>query len=106
MKRRVFSLGWVLAGGSLFFAACRESGPAGAPATEPAAPPMKGETAPADGDFVGLDEVKGAELAASRGLKHRILSVDGKPRPATKDYRPDRINFELVEGKITAVSRG
>jgi hypothetical protein len=55
---------------------------------------------------VGLDEVKGAELAASRGLKHRILSVDGKPRPATKDYRPDRINFELVDGKITAVSRG
>ena len=68
--------------------------------------PDKGDSAPTDEDFVGLTEAEGAALAAERKLTHRIVSVDGQPRPATRDYRPDRVNFEIEEGRITKLSRG
>lgn len=85
---------------------CREkAAPPKAPGPNP---PLveKGESPAADGDFVGLDEGEGAKLAKARKLASRVVSVDGEPRPGTKDYRPDRVNFEVENGKIVRVTRG
>ncbi len=67
---------------------------------------FKNSTDPADDDFIGLPLTKAEELAESRGLKHRVIKEDGKPLPAIKDYRPDRVNFEVELAKVVAVNRG
>ena len=92
----------------LFPVACRESVEAPAPGSTQGDAPLtkKGESPATDADFVGLTESEGAALAKERSLIHRIVSVDGQPRPATRDYRPERVNFDLVQGRIVKVSRG
>ena len=59
-----------------------------------------------DADFKGLSEADAAALAEKRQLKHRVVERDGKPLPATRDMRPDRVNFTVTAGKVTKVSRG
>ena len=81
----------------------------GSASLEPGAPePVveKGIAQEKDADFVGLPERSGAALAEKRGLRQRVVSVDGQLRPTTRDYRKDRVNFELEDGKIVKVSRG
>ncbi len=91
---------------ALFAASCRES-PESAPTLPAAAEPVgKGENPASDQDFVGLSEAEGEALAKERKLSHRVVMVDGQPRPATRDYRPDRVNFEIEEGRIVRTSRG
>ena len=81
--------------------------PAGTtPAPEAPPAPEKGENAPSDDAFIGRTAEAAAALAKERQLTSRILSVDGQPRPATKDYRPDRVNFEIEAGTVVKVSRG
>ncbi|MEM9016011.1 MAG: hypothetical protein AAGC68_03285 [Verrucomicrobiota bacterium] len=59
-----------------------------------------------DNDFVGMALSAAEKLAEKRGLKHRVTMLDGQPRPATRDYRPDRVSFEVKAGKVVGVSRG
>lgn len=39
-------------------------------------------------------------------IPHRVVELDGEPRPATMDYRPERLNFKVKDGLITAVTNG
>lgn len=88
-----------------FAASCRETVPTESPA--PAGKPVeKGETPGSDRDFVGLTEAEGEALAKERKLAYRVVMVDGEHRPATRDYRPDRVNFELEKGRIVRTTRG
>lgn len=105
MERRPL-LKSLVAGLPLLIASCRDSGTA--PVTGGGTPvvPKKGGDVPSDSAFIGLTEKEGADRAEAEGLRHRVISVDGQPRPATKDYRPDRINVEIVNGRIAAVTRG
>jgi hypothetical protein len=48
-----------------------------------------------------------AEAAAqSAGYASRVISSDGRPHVATRDYRLDRINLWLVDGKVAAAFLG
>ena len=67
---------------------------------------MFGGDAPVAKDFVGLTLKEAEALADKHALRHRVVMLDGKPRPATKDYRPERLNFTVVDGKVTAVRKG
>ncbi|MDF1861974.1 MAG: hypothetical protein P1U87_17280 [Verrucomicrobiales bacterium] len=68
---------------------------------------MKNASDPeSDQTFIGLPLKEAEEKAEKSGLRHRVVLVDGQPRPATRDYRPDRVNFEVENGKIVKVSRG
>lgn len=59
-----------------------------------------------DSSYVGM-AVEDAEKAAEKaGVPWRVVEADGEPRPVTKDYRPDRLNFTLEAGKIIRVTRG
>lgn len=92
-----------LAAAALLPIACRERGEA---PESPGAPLAKGGKPEGDGAFLGLTEAEGAALAKSRQLTYRVIAIDGEPRPATKDYRPNRVNFELRGGRIVKTTRG
>ena len=51
-----------------------------------------------------LDQVQAA--CDAREIPHRVVELDGEPRPATMDYRPERLNFKVKDGLITAVTNG
>lgn len=90
----------------ILLSSCQEKSTDATPA--PPAPPVvdKGENVASDDAFIGQTAAAAAALAKERKLVSRIISVDGQPRPATKDYRPDRVNFEIEQGKVVKVSRG
>ena len=51
-----------------------------------------------------LDQVQAACDALE--IPHRVIELDGETRPATMDYRPERLNFKVKDGLITAVTNG
>lgn len=59
-----------------------------------------------EADFIGLtlDEVKA--LAKQHDLKYRVVEVDGVGRAVTRDYRPERFNLAIKEGKVIRVTKG
>ena len=59
-----------------------------------------------DSDFIGMLVESGDALAKKRGLKSRIIEIDGETRFVTTDYREDRVNFAISDGKIIKVTRG
>lgn len=91
---------------SLAIASCQQADPDSGSA--PKEVPAEAETGGVGGDaeFVGLTLEEAEALAEKRELPHRVVMVDGEPRPATKDYRPNRLNFELESGKVVKVTRG
>jgi hypothetical protein len=93
---------------ALLSSACREKETLAGGGPAPEAPPVieKGENAASDEAFLGRTAEAAAALAKEQGLLSRIVSVDGQLRPTTKDYRPDRVNFEIEKGRVAQVSRG
>lgn len=77
--------------------------PADKPADKPVEKPGK---RPAARDFVGMRISAAEKLADRHRIKHRTVAVDGKIRPVTMDYRPDRINFTVENGVVTRVTNG
>lgn len=56
--------------------------------------------------LIGLP-VKDVQAACkAAGVPCRVVEIDGKPLPVTKDFRPDRLNFKVAGGKITSVTKG
>jgi hypothetical protein len=49
--------------------------------------------------LIGLDADEAIVFAAANDLLFRIVEIDGQPQPATKDYRPGRINA-VVENDV------
>ncbi len=54
----------------------------------------------------GMSQSAAQQVAAAAGFTTRIVSVDGVGRPVTMDYRSDRINLEIVGGKVTKATAG
>lgn len=107
MKRSPFTL-FLLAFLSFLPSACHEKETLAGGGPAPEAPPVieKGENAASDEAFIGRTANAAAALAKEQGLLSRVVSVDGQLRPTTKDYRPNRVNFEIEKGKVVKVSRG
>ena len=59
-----------------------------------------------DDRYLGMTKEAAAALAKKEGVPSRIVSEDGKVRMVTMDHRPDRLNFTVVAGKVTKVTRG
>ena len=87
---------------ALFFPACRGSGEKTAPDKVAPVQQMEGT----ESDFVELSEKEAGALADTRELKHRVVEREGEMLPATRDYRPDRLNFVIKGGKVAKVTRG
>lgn len=56
--------------------------------------------------LVGMPLEKAQKACDDRDLRHRVVEIDGKPQIVTRDFRPDRLNFAVKEGKVTAVTMG
>ena len=57
--------------------------------------------------LAGLDEEAAGEHARAHGGIVRVIERDGQPLPMTMDYREDRVNVAVADGRVTAVhSRG
>jgi hypothetical protein len=56
--------------------------------------------------LTGLGESDAQVAAEVRGLIVRVVARDGEYFAVTKDYRTDRVNFEIVKGVVVKVSIG
>ncbi len=54
----------------------------------------------------GLSAEEATALAEAEGYTARIGSIDGEPQPTTRDYRPDRFTFEVVDGAVVSCQYG
>jgi len=61
------------------------------------------QTAPG---FVGLTKSAAIARAEAEGHHWRIAREDGQHYLLTQDYSPDRVNFEIDGGKVTAATFG
>lgn len=57
-------------------------------------------------DFVGMMEDDATVEAMNSGWAVRITRRDGHAFPATRDYRDDRINFNVDQNVVVAASFG
>ncbi len=73
---------------------------------EPDASGASGE-AGEDLSFLGLSESRAMEVAKDRGLKSRIIRVEGKAQALKSlSWQADRVNFVIEEGNVARVIRG
>ena len=55
-------------------------------------------------DAVGQAEAELISAAAAHGIEVRVLARDGKHFGCRTDLRPNRINVEVVDGRVTRVT--
>lgn len=71
--------------------------------------PLEAEAAknqPVADSVVGMTEEEAEATVTDAGLVFRVVSVDGQPNLGTADYRTDRVNVEIVDGKVTEATIG
>lgn len=56
--------------------------------------------------FIGLITSAAQALASSKGLSSRVIEIDGVPQIVTEDFRPERFNFTIRDGKVIQVTKG
>jgi hypothetical protein len=56
--------------------------------------------------YVGLTVEEATAKAEDEGRPARVVEEDGESLPVTMDFNPDRLNFTVVDGKVTEVSTG
>ena len=57
-------------------------------------------------DYVGLSKKAAIAKAEAEGRPWRITSENGESFPATLDYNPDRVSFDINKGRVTAANFG
>jgi len=105
MKIPALSISAVLA--AFFATACQEEAASPSDANEEASATEEPQAAEGkDSDFFGLAIEAGESLAKERGLACRTIEIDGEAQMAIANYREDRVNFSIADGKIIKVTRG
>lgn len=59
-----------------------------------------------DTQLIGMEKQAALDLCKAEGALVRITSEDGHAFIVTMDYRTDRYNLGIVNGKVTSVRRG
>lgn len=57
-------------------------------------------------DYIGLTESEALARAKKAGVPARVVSKDGVPFAVTADYIANRLNFTVVNGRVTAMKKG
>lgn len=55
---------------------------------------------------VGKTKEVAEDLCKKAGLRMRVVNENGTPRIVTADYRTDRVNVTVVDGKVTKADIG
>ena len=92
----------------VLLAACGDSGSGD---TEPVktTPPAKALMCPEGSDFdantlLGKEEKPAQSLAKKNGCDMRVTERDGEMFPMTMDFRPNRVNVVVADGKVSKVT--
>ena len=56
--------------------------------------------------MIGQPLEKAQAACEAAEVPHRVVEVDGEPRPVTMDYRLERLNFKVDGGMVTRVTKG
>lgn len=67
---------------------------------------LEGTAAVFGATLIGKKVAKARAEATDEGYEFRVVSVDGESKPVTQDYRPDRLNATVVDGRVTEVTVG
>ena len=59
-----------------------------------------------ESDYLGLTEAQAMKKAREQGRPARVVRKDDEVFPATLDYNPDRVSFEIDDGKVTKATFG
>lgn len=59
-----------------------------------------------ESDYVGLTKSAAIAKAKSQGRPWRITREDNEVFPGTLDYNPERVQFEIDNGKVTKATFG
>jgi hypothetical protein len=59
-----------------------------------------------ESDYVGLTKSAAIAKATQQGHPYRITREDDESFPGTLDYNPDRVQFEIDDGKVTKATFG
>ena len=89
-------------------AACGDSDSTESSGTTAAAPSTETATCPkgtvAADDVVGLTVDQAKAVALEQGCEEiRVIERDGKHLPTTMDFRVDRLNVAVTDGKVTSI---
>jgi hypothetical protein len=57
-------------------------------------------------EYVSLSKKAAIAKAEAEGRPWRIASENGESFPATLDYNPERVNFDINQGRVTAANFG
>jgi hypothetical protein len=57
-------------------------------------------------EYIGLTVAAAGAKAESDDRVWRVIEIDGEPQKATMDLNPDRLNFVVVDDKVTKVTTG
>jgi len=66
----------------------------------------EGAQNPDDVAYVGLTEADAMDMAETEGVTARVISRDGEGLAVTMDYSEDRLNFNVEDDVVIAVTRG
>ena len=56
--------------------------------------------------YIGLTVADATAKADADGRASRVVEEDGKSLPVTMDFNETRLNFTVVDGKVTKVTTG
>lgn len=59
-----------------------------------------------DSQVIGMEKLAAIVKIEDAGCRARIVSEDGEPFIVTMDFCPDRLNLDIVQGKVAGVHRG
>ena len=57
-------------------------------------------------DYIGLTVADATAKAEADDRPSRVIEEDGEKFPVTMDFIPERLNFVVVDGEVTAVTTG
>ena len=70
-------------------------------------PPTPGRSTSGEfDDYIGLTRRGSDAKAEDDGRPSRVVEEDGEPLPVTMDFNEKRLNFIVVDGKVTKVTTG
>lgn len=74
--------------------------------TDPFETPLDQNETALDKEVIGMEKHAAIVKIENAGCRARIMAEDGENFAGTMDFGPDRLNLEVVQGKVVGVYRG
>ncbi len=100
---RSWIYGWIAAAGYLLLVACELQTEESSTSVDVVAEEIDPNSEQA---YIGKTEKAAGELAEANELPWRVVEREGEKLPVTMDYRPERLNFFIKDGKVFKVTKG